>query len=258
MSDIPLTPDGKVSDYTIEDYLGGKIRLNQLRHGYRAASDAVLLASVVKARKGQTVLDVGTGTGAVALCVAARLPDVSLTGIELQPELAACAVENVAFNAMADRISVVTADIRARRIDGVPTGSFDWVVTNPPYITEDQVSPDKTRDIAHRESDCPLPEWVCAALRYLKAGGSFAMINRADRLPEILSVMSGKLGGLKIIPVWTKQNRPAKRVIVIGRKGSKSPAVLDPGIVLNDENGNRTAIGEALMREGKPFPFPAP
>lgn len=240
-----------MNTFTTDDFLGGRIRLKQPVDGYRATSDAVLLASVVAARKGQTVLDVGTGTGAVALCVAGRLPDVSLTGIEIQPELAACAVENVAFNALTDRISIVTADIRARRIAAVPTGAFDWVVTNPPYITEAPRSPDKIRDIAHRESDCPLPEWVCAALRYLKAGGRFAMINRADRLPEILSVLNGRLGGLRIIPVWTVQNRPAKRVIVIGRKGSKSPAVLDSGIVLNDENGNRTAIAEALTRDGK-------
>lgn len=199
-------------------------------------------------------MDVGTGTGAVALCVAARLSGVFLTGIEIQPEMAALARENAAFNAMADRISVVTADIRARRIDAVPTGSFDWVVTNPPFMTETPVSPNKIRDVAHRESDCPLRDWIRSSLRYLKAGGGFAVINRADRLPELLSVLSEKLGGLRIVPVWTKPGRPAKRVIVVGRKGSKAPAALDPGILLNDENGNPSAAAEALTREGKTYP----
>lgn len=240
-------------DYTTDDFLGGRIKLRQPVGGYRATSDAVLLAAAVDAGRGDRVLDAGAGTGAVGLCVAARCPDVAVVGVELQSVMAERARENIALNGLESRVTVVQADIRAKRIDGAETGSFDWVATNPPFILEDQISPDKTRDTAHRESGCPLAEWVDACLRYVTARGRFAMINRADRLPEILSLLYGRLGEIRVIPVWTKAGEPAKRVIVTGRKGVKSPAVLETGVVLNDADGNKTQQADGVMRFGEPL-----
>lgn len=237
-------------DFTTDDFLGGKVRLRQPVSGYRATSDAVLLAAAIEAKGTEKILDIGCGSGAVALCAAARCPDASVTGLELQPEMAALARENIALNQMGDRLSVTEADIRAKRIDGVPTGAFDWVATNPPFILENQPSPDKVRDTAHRESDCPLSDWIFNSLRYVNARGHFALINRADRLPEILSLLYGRLGGIRVIPIWTKEGEPAKRVVVVGRKGSKSPAVLETGVVLTDKNGQKTEKADAIMRFG--------
>lgn len=237
-------------EFTTDDFLGGKVRLRQPVDGYRATSDAVLLAAAVEAAGAARILDVGCGSGAVALCAAARCPNARITGIELQPEMAALARENIRLNELNERINIVEADIRTKKIEGVLTGSFDWVVSNPPFILEDQPSPDKVRDVAHRESECPLNDWIFNCLRYVKARGRFALINRADRLPEILSLLYGKLGGIRIIPIWTKEGCPAKRVIVIGRKGAKSPAVLETGIVLTDKNGNKTVCADAIMRYG--------
>lgn len=243
------------NSFTTDDFLGGKIKLRQPVEGYRATSDAVLLAAAVSAGKNQKVLDVGTGTGAVGLCLLARCPDISVAGIELQAEMAALAEGNIDLNGLDGKMTVTTADIRAKRIAGVETGSFDWVVTNPPFILEDQPSPDPVRDIAHRESACSLPEWISACLRYVGARGRFAMINRADRLPEILSLLYPRLGGIKIIPVWTKAGEPAKRVIVIGRKGVRSPAVLEQGATLTDSDGRRTPAAERIMRDGAALTF---
>ena len=109
------------------------------------------------------------------------------------------------------------------------------------------------RDTAHRESDCPLSDWIFNSLRYVNARGHFALINRADRLPEILSLLYGRLGGIRIIPIWTKEGEPAKRVVIVGRKGSKSPAVLETGVVLTDKNGQKTEKADAIMRFGAPL-----
>ena len=241
--------------FTTDDFLGGKIKLRQPVDGYRATSDAVLLAAAAFPKKNQKVLDAGAGTGAVGLCLLARCPDISVAGIEIQPEMAVLANENIALNGLNERMTVTVADIRTKRIDGVETGSFDWVVTNPPFILEDQPSPDPVRDTAHRESGCSLAEWVKACLRYVGARGYFAMINRADRLPEILSLLYGKLAEIRIIPVWTKEGEPARRVIVIGRKGVRSPALLTPGITLTTADGRRTDRAEAVMRDGAALIF---
>lgn len=240
-------------DFTTDDFLGGKVQLRQPVGGYRATSDAVLLAAAVDAAGAVKVLDVGCGSGAVSLCAAARLPLAEISGIELQPEMAVLARENIVLNGLQNRLSVFESDIRAKRIDGVPTGGFDWVVTNPPFILENQPSPDKVRDLAHRESACLLKDWIFNCLRYVKARGYFALINRADRLPEILALLYGRLGGIRIIPVWTKEGEPAKRVVIVGRKGSKSPAILETGVVLTDKNGVKTARADAIMRFGEPL-----
>lgn len=240
-------------DYTTDDFLGGRIKLRQPVGGYRATSDAVLLAAAVGAKRGDRVLDAGAGTGAVGLCVAARCPDVAVVGVELQSVMVERARENIALNGLESRVTVVQADIRAKKIDGAEKGTFDWVATNPPFMLEDQISPDETRDTAHRESGCPLAEWVDACLRYVAARGRFAMINRADRLPEILSLLYGRLGGIRVVPIWTKAGEPAKRVVVTGRKGVKSPAVLETGVVLNDADGNKTRRADGVMRFGEPL-----
>ncbi|MCQ2966757.1 MAG: methyltransferase [Alphaproteobacteria bacterium] len=234
-------------NFTIDDFLGGAVRLKQLNDGYRATSDAVLLSASVSPVKNQKVLDVGMGTGAVSLCLSARCPECQITGLEIQPEMAEIAIENVTSNQK--NIQVVLGDIT--KPTGLEHGAYDYVLTNPPFMTEDQVSPNKTRDIAHRESSVSLADWVKGCLKYVANRGYFAMINRADRLPEILSLLYPKTAGIRIVPIFTKEGEPAKRVIVIARKGSKSPAILEPGIILNDKAGHRTEVAEQIMRYGK-------
>lgn len=243
------------SSFTIDDFLGGKIRLQQPINGYRATSDAVLLAAALFPKTKQKILDVGAGSGAVGLCLAARCPDIYIEGIEYQPEMVQLAEKNIQLNRLSHRMHVTLADIRTKKINNLPTGSFDWVVTNPPFILDQQPSADKIKDIAHRESFCPLNEWISHCLRYVSARGYFALINRADRLPEIMTLLHGRLGALKIIPIWTKENEPAKRLIVIGRKGVHSPAILTPGILLMHADGTRTALAEDIMRHGKALTF---
>ena len=107
---------------TQDGLLDRRITLNQPRHGYRAGDDAVLLAAAVGARPGQTVLDAGAGVGAVSLCLAWRCPELVIRGMELQPELATLAQENIAANGMAARGSIQQGDIRRSmwRADPLP------------------------------------------------------------------------------------------------------------------------------------------
>ena len=112
--------------------LGGRVRLLQPARGYRVAVDAVLLAAAVDARSGQHILDLGAGVGAVGLCLAARVPDCSVVGIELQPELAALATRNATLNAAGDRLRTIVHDLAKPLPPDL--GAFDHVVTNPPYL----------------------------------------------------------------------------------------------------------------------------
>lgn len=78
-------------DTTIDDFLGGRVRLKQPAKGLRATSDSVLVAAAVPAQSGETILDVGTGNGVIAACLNARVAGLTLTGLDIQEDLLALA-----------------------------------------------------------------------------------------------------------------------------------------------------------------------
>ena len=91
-------------------FLGGKVRIRQPAKGYRAGLDPVLLAAAVDAKAGQSVLELGMGVGTALVCLGARVPGLTLAGVEIQPELAALACENVSrAGLIAD---VITSDLK--------------------------------------------------------------------------------------------------------------------------------------------------
>lgn len=227
--------------------LGGRVRLIQPRAGYRAAIDPVLLAGAVPAHGGETVLDLGAGSGAVSLCLAKRVPGLAITALERRAEAAALCRRNVAANGVAKAIGVVEADLA--RLPLPLHTAFDHVVANPPYIDrrEGTRPPDAGRAAAHADGDLAL--WIDAAHEALRNKGWLTLIHRADRFDRIVALLSGRFGALTLIPLWPKQGMTAKRVIIRGRKGVRSPGRLTGGLVLHDEDGAYTVAAQAVLRD---------
>ncbi|MFA5121288.1 tRNA1(Val) (adenine(37)-N6)-methyltransferase [Zavarzinia sp.] len=232
---------------TEDRLLGGRLRLLQPTEGYRAAIDPVLLAAFTEAPAGGSVLDLGCGTGAALLCLAARRPDLHLTGIDGDQGSLALAARSAALNGMAERVTLERRAIE----DGIPRQTFDAVMTNPPYLAAGRGShPHESRRDAHMEGGADLPRWLDEAIKALKPGGRLTLVHRADRLPEILALAEGRLGALEILPLWPKAGQEAKRVLVAGRAGRKTPARLLSGLVLHGPDGAFTPEAEAVLRSG--------
>src|SRR5271155_2154133 len=121
--------------FTEDRLLGGRIRLKQPAAGYRVAIDPVFLAASVPAEPHQLVLDVGCGAGAAALCLAARVPQCRVVGLELQRDLVRLAGDNVALNGMTMRVSMMVGDLLSPP-PRLSAGMFDHVMANPPYIAQ--------------------------------------------------------------------------------------------------------------------------
>lgn len=193
------------ADLTRDAFLDGRVRLWQPRHGYRAATDPVLLAAFTDVRPGERVLELGCGVGAAALCLAARVPGIDLHGLEVQPAYAALARRNAEANALP--LTVHEGDLRAMPAD-LRRQSFDWVLANPPYHPAAFAgAADTGRDTAHREGDADLGDWIDAGLRRLKSGGRIALVHRTARLDEILAALAGRAGAVEILPAW-RTRRP--------------------------------------------------
>ncbi len=234
-------------------FLCGKLHLWQPKKGYRAATDPVLLAAACPALTGQSVLDIGCGAGAAALCLAARVPGVLLTGLEVQPAYAALARRNAAENGIA--MQVETGDLaqmpKALRRD------FDHVIANPPYYPAGGTPSPVAGRARALQVDTPLADWVQAAARRLAPGGWLTLICGADGLPEVLAAMGGKLGSAAVLPLQPREGRAALRILLRARKGGKgafrllAPLVLHQGATHDGDRESYTPRANAVLRGGE-------
>jgi tRNA1(Val) A37 N6-methylase TrmN6 len=236
---------------TQDALLDGRVRLLQPRRGYRVAVDAVLLAAATDARPGDTVLDLGAGVGAVGLCLAARVTGCRVTCLELQPDLAALAQQNVAANGMGDRIHVLTHDIARPLPDDI--GPYDCVATNPPYLSAAVAdpSPNPIKALATVESSADLARWLAVAVGALKPTGTLTIVHRADRLDEIVDLLA-MLGWGDIV---VKRLPPAARVLIRARHGTRRDVRSSVPLVLHKPDGGYTDEAEAILRHAATIEF---
>lgn len=235
--------------------LGGRVRLRQPTSGYRAAIDPVLLAAAMPVKPGDTVLDVGAGVGAAALCLATRVKGCRVSGVEIQRDLVRLAGENAALNGLSGRVDVMIGDVTQAPPPRLAAGGFQHVMANPPYLEagRSRPSPVIAKAAASVEEVGRLADWVAFCLRMVEPRGSLTFIHRADRLDTLLASLVSVAGAIVVFPLWPDGSggRPAKRVIVQARKGMATPLRLLPGLVLHEKGGNYTAPAEALLRDGE-------
>lgn len=228
---------------TRDALMGGRVMLRQPRTGYRAATDPVLLAAACPARPGERALDLGCGAGAAILCLMARVEGLDAHGLELQPGYAALARRNAAE---AGRRLTVHEGCVSRPPAALKAESFDHVIANPPFFpTDGPPAPEAGRDAARRLGSAGLRDWIDAGLRRLRQGGRLTVINRAERLPEMLAALSGRAGEIAVLPVQPRAGRDAGRVILRARKDSRGPFRLAAPLVMH--------AGPAHLRDGEDF-----
>ncbi|MAM61823.1 methyltransferase [Maritimibacter sp. UBA3975] len=244
---------------TEDKFLGGQLVLMQPRDGYRAGVDPVFLAASIAAHEGESVLDLGCGAGAAALCLGARVPGLRLVGVERQPEYADLACKNAYDNDI--DMDVVEADL-ADLPAAVKDESFDHVIMNPPYHLRDRSteSNDAGRAAALFE-DTPLAVWIDTATRRLKHRGYLTIIQKAERVPEILGGMDERLGSILVKPLLPREGRAAVLVLVQARKGGRgafrlaAPLILHDGAEhVGDSESYRREVS-AILRDGAALPL---
>jgi tRNA1Val (adenine37-N6)-methyltransferase len=241
--------DTELSD---DKFLCGRLRLLQPMKGYRAATDPVLLAAACPAVSGESVLDLGCGAGAAALCLGLRVPGLSLAGLELQPDYADLARRNAERN----RIPVDVHEGDLTRMPKDLRRDFDHVIANPPYYLAGGSPSPVTGRARAMQVGTPLSDWVIAASRRLRPGGWFTLICGTDGLPLVLSAFGSKLGSAAVLPLSAREGRAALRVLVQARKGGRAPFRLLAPFVLHDgavHDGDRESYvpeANAVLREG--------
>lgn len=204
--------------------MGGRVQCHS--GTYNPTSDAVWLAAFATSGA-RTMLDVGTGTGAVALCYATRNPDTRITAIDTSTDMLAAARANAELNHR--DIEFINADI----LDWKTDRTFDLVVSNPPYFHGTPATHN-----AHHNAD--LHAWTRACLRRVRPRGHLAMISDATTIDTIIAAMKPTCGDINIFPLFGAKHT-AERVLISGRVGTRGGATLHAGLSMNND---------AVLRDG--------
>ncbi|WP_370674029.1 tRNA1(Val) (adenine(37)-N6)-methyltransferase [Pleomorphomonas sp. PLEO] len=239
-----------------DGFLGNQLMIDQpLSGSHRAGLDAVLLAASLPDGTTGHVVDLGAGVGVAGLAAAHRLPETTVTLVEIDQELARLAEGNAAMNAStANRVHVVVADVLApaaeRRAAGLLDNMADHVVMNPPFHPADRgrSSPSPARARAHAVTADAIDGWVRAAAAALKPSGTLTVVFRADELPRLFSAIGSRFGSLALLPIHARAGEAAHRLILRGRPQGRAPLRILPGIVLHAPDGSFRSDVEAVLR----------
>lgn len=233
--------------FTEDTLLNGRVRLRQPRQGFRAGLDAVLLAAFVAAKPGDRVLEAGCGSGAGFLCLAARVPGLTITAVEKEAEMVTLARDNAAHAGLtAEIVAGDVADLAlARRLGPVAHG-----FANPPYWPAGTPPPGAIRRAATHEAGTELMGWVQFLGAAIQPRGRLTLILPAARFAAAAAALQeAGFGDVNLLPLWPRMGIEAKRILLNARKGGRGPAHIWPGLVLHEADGSFTPATEALLRD---------
>lgn len=227
---------------TFEPLWPGGPLFRQAAH-FRLSTDSVLLADFVRPGRARRGIDLGCGSGILSLLLLARTRALEMTGLELLPEAAALADENLAANALSPRGRAVCGDIRRAR-ELFPAASFDLAVANPPYypVTAGALSPDGERAAARSELTCSLEELCEAAAWLVRSGGSFSLVYKPERLSELFCRLSAHgLEPKRLRLVCERAESAPSLALVESRRGGRPGLRVEPALCLLGPDGAPSA-----------------
>ncbi len=229
---IELKPNERLDDLQIRGY-----EIIQHPGKFCFGMDAVLLSNFARVKKGEHVLDLGTGTGIIPILLTAKTEGEKFVGLEIQEESADMARRSIVHNSLEERVNIIHGDIK-EAVSIVGPASFDVITTNPPYMIGQHgiANAEDSKAIARHEVLCTLDDILRESAKVLKSGGRFYMVHRPFRLAEILS----KMVQVGIEPKRMRMVHPfidkePNMVLVEGIRGANSRMTIErPLIVYKD------------------------
>lgn len=229
-----------VEDESTDLLLDGRLRVVQRRRGYRFSLDALLLAHFALLGPEDDLVDLGTGSGVLALICAARFGCRRVLGIDIQEGLVAMAGRSVQLNGLSERVEIRPGDVRYPESIGPPQ-SFSAALLNPPYrrLLSGRMNPDPEKAIARHEVAGTAADFIAAAAFLLGPRGRLFAIYPASRMVELLTRMREKrIEPKRVRLVHSRIGGGAEFVLVEGVKGGREGLkVLSPLFVRGRSGG---------------------
>ncbi len=260
-TDIPVLPDETFTDLCIHHDVYGYAsaqtephiwKVLQKTQGFRFSIDAVLLAHFIEPNpdKPQRLLDLGTGSGVMPLLLAARYDKLQIDGIELQPEIADMATRSVQYNHMQTHIQIHHQDLTL-----LPKSfeqQYDFVISNPPFfqVGTGKQNPNPQIALARHELACTLEQLIVCAFRTLKDRGHFAVIHRAERLTELLSLcQKHRLAPYRLRMIHPTLEHPANLILMEAIKDGRNGITIMPPLPIYESTASITSDKSTYSKE---------
>ena len=219
-----------------------RFEVKQDRSAMKVGTDGVLLGAW--AEGGRRILDVGSGTGLIALMMAQRFPDAVVDGIDIDCDACEEARENALTSPFADRIGILNS-----RLQDYQAPLYDAIVSNPPFFVGSLKNPDEKRSMARHTDSLPFNDWFDGARRLLKADGVFSVIVPQEVKEDVVS--EGYVVGFRLVrqcAVKTVERKSPKRYLLAFSKGGERTLVSEEGI-LNAADGQRSEWYSKLTKD---------
>jgi len=243
-------------DETVDGLLNGRLQVIQKKKGYRFSLDALLLASFIRLGREHSLLDMGTGSGILALITAMRRPDARVVGIDIQADMVEMAMRSAALNGLEDRVMFRVGDVRQiRRI--YKAESFDAVVCNPPYrkVNSGRINPLGEKALARHEIGGTLRDFLEAACHVLRPGGRLFVIYPARRLASLVAGMrETALEPKRYRGVHSRCDTTGTFILAEGCKGGGEELGVLPPLFIYRDSGGYTEAMEGIFTELSRFP----
>lgn len=224
------------------DKLWGGFSLIQDDRFFKLGQDTMLLSDFACPPARGKIMDLGCGNGALSVLLCARYPHITVTGLEIQPEVAALAQENIRHNQLEARMQVQCGDMKQCKTM-FSTGSFDYVVCNPPYFAQNSGFSAKNinKSTARQDSSGTAEDAVQAAAYLVKFGGRVAFVYRPERVCELISQMKARqLEPKRMRFVHQHAAAVPSAVLIEARRGSAPGVQILPPLLVCGENGEHT------------------
>ncbi len=222
-----------------------KFLIRQDRCAMKVGTDGVLLGAW--ARGGKRILDIGTGTGLVALMMAQRYPDALVDAVEIDPDAARQAQENISASPFAGRIAVYQSAIQQFPPSGGIEGGYS-IVCNPPFFERSLKNPDPQRTLARHTDSLSFRDLVKSAVRLLAPTGEFSVVIPFNmRQPLMAEAVIQGLFLSRCFAVKTVPHKPAKRYLLAFRK--ERPESVEEQEVVMMQSGERSPWYQELTQD---------
>lgn len=224
--------------------------MEQDKRYLKLGTDAMLLSEFAGIKPRDNVCDLGCGTGAVSILLAARYENITVHGVEIVEGAAKLCEKNAVHNNIEDRLFVHNIDLKNVRSE-FSAGSFSAVVSNPPFMQADGgLRTEKEELLCARMEICCTIDDVCSAASYLlKFGGSFSVVYRPSRLADLFSAMEKhNLAPKRLRLVQDTVAAEPSLVLVEARKGGGSGIKLFPTLIIKNPDGSETEETREIYR----------
>lgn len=206
---------------------------------FKLGTDSILLGAWAQHPAPTSVLDIGTGTGIIALMLAQRFQKALITAVDIHKESVQLAQENFSASPWTNRLNAMQHDIK-----DFQTGPFDLITCNPPYFQDSYKSHDTTRNRTRQNMSLSLSDLFDRVTNLLHDSGNFCLILPSD---SILPTSPGlHLSRKKLVK--GHENAPIKRMLLTYSK-TPGKTILEPDLVIESSRHNPTPQHHELTRE---------